>query len=147
MKRITKKWTLFGMLVLVLAVVGVGFFAPDVRSCLRLGREGFRAIADQRDQRFLGKVRDYTLRCRAPDSAQALSATPWVDWTNYWGTGDETSEFGLKFLAHLGRNGRGVDGALLDLEYQRIELINSTCSTTTRSRLTCAVATGGAAAR
>ena len=52
-------------------------------------------------------------------------AVPWVDWSNYWGAGDAKSkapEF-VKQANHLGPTGRGIDGALLDLEYQRIELI------------------------
>ena len=46
-------------------------------------------------------------------------AAPWVDWQNYWATGDARSK---------GRPGSAQDhlgllGALRDLEYQRIELI------------------------
>jgi hypothetical protein len=47
---------------------------------------------------------------------------PWIDWQNYWATGDASSRSG-SLTTHLSPNGRGVDGALLDLEYQRIELI------------------------
>ena len=74
------------------------------------------------------------------DKARSFMALPWVDWGNYWATGDSSSmarepakpldDLGgrpkndaLRALAHLGPNGRGIDGALLDLEYQRIELI------------------------
>ena len=48
-----------------------------------------------------------------------------MDWSNYWGAGDAKSkapEF-VKQANHLGPTGRGIDGALLDLEYERIELI------------------------
>ena len=55
---------------------------------------------------------------------------PWVDWSNYWGNGDATSKTdkpdrGITLLGRhlLDRNTRGLDGALLDLEYQRMELI------------------------
>ena len=47
---------------------------------------------------------------------------PWIDWQNYWATGDASSRSG-SLTTHLSPNGRGVDGALLDLEYQRMELI------------------------
>jgi hypothetical protein len=48
--------------------------------------------------------------------------TPWVDWSQYWGTGDATTQLpGL--LTKNGPAFRGVAGALLDLEVQRIELI------------------------
>jgi hypothetical protein len=48
-----------------------------------------------------------------------------MDWQNYWATGDASS---LAYGAadgseHLAPNGRGIDGALLDLEYQRMEMI------------------------
>lgn len=47
------------------------------------------------------------------------------DWQNYWATADGSSLVpGWSVRGgHLGPNGRGIDGALLDLEYQRIELI------------------------
>jgi hypothetical protein len=44
-----------------------------------------------------------------------------VDWSNYWGTGDATSIPDLLLSKAVAQ--RGVAGALLDLEYQRIELI------------------------
>ena len=54
-----------------------------------------------------------------------LRQTPWVDWGNYWATGDAATlapGAGLP-KSHFGANKRGIDGALLDLEYQRVELI------------------------
>jgi hypothetical protein len=110
--------------VFVTTVVGYAAFPPgDVPSCFELARQGFRPIADDRAERFQGKVQDYTGRCRGPDVVQELSSTPWVDWANYWGTADEASKSRWSLIPRLGRNGRGIDGALLDLEYQRIELI------------------------
>ncbi len=95
----------------------------SLRACVGLGKAGFRAIAEDRRDRFLGKVQAYTARCRGGERGDAYRPTPWVDWTNYWGTGDRTSLSGPGLLGHLARNGRGIDGALLDLEYQRMELI------------------------
>ncbi len=96
--------------------------AQSIRGCITMGRTGFRPIAEEPRQRFLGKVQDYTALCRGGERAVANRETPWVDWSNYWATADESSRsWGL--LGRLSRNGRGVDGALLDLEYQRIELL------------------------
>ena len=54
-----------------------------------------------------------------------MRETPWVDWADYWGAGDLSSQSDFNEAnSHLfNRNIRGVDGALLDLEYQRMELI------------------------
>jgi hypothetical protein len=48
-----------------------------------------------------------------------------VDWQNYWATGDAKSlAYGIVGpIGRLAPNGRGIDGALLDLEYQRMEMI------------------------
>src|SRR5262245_50930162 len=44
---------------------------------------------------------------------------------NYWGAGDASTLAPRLFKAikHVGPNGHGIDGALIDLEYERIELI------------------------
>ena len=86
---------------------------------------GFRRVADDRASRFLGKVEADTARCRGGDNAVRFQGSPYVDWANYWATGDARSMSpGSEGIgSHLGRNGRGIDGAVLDLEYQRIELI------------------------
>ena len=54
-----------------------------------------------------------------------LRRGPWVDWPHYWATGDGGSRMspsggGLHFLRP---DRRGIDGALIDLEYQRVELL------------------------
>ena len=40
-----------------------------------------------------GPARDRELvaRCRGGDRAAAFRTTPYVDWTNYWATGDSAS--------------------------------------------------------
>jgi hypothetical protein len=82
-------------------------------------------IADERAQRFLGKVQEDTARCRGGDRAVAFHSMPWVDWQHYWAAGDSNSKAPGPSgeHVHLSPNGRGIDGRLLDLEYQRIELI------------------------
>ena len=99
--------------------------ADSFRACQVMALQGFRHIADTRDKRFEGKVQEATALCRGGQNAVQFMSAPWVDWTNYWATGDSTSlttEI-VPNAGHLGPNGRGLDGALLDLEYQRIELI------------------------
>ena len=99
--------------------------AESLQNCGQMINSGIRPIAGTRERRFQGKVENSTAVCRGGDLAVQFRATPWVDWANYWGAGDATSkapEF-VKQANHLGPTGRGVDGALLDLEYQRIELI------------------------
>lgn len=97
----------------------------ELASCAAMLARGFRPLALERDERFLGKVAEDVARCRGGDKAVAQRGAPYVDWANYWATGDASSlapgteRIGL----HLSRNGRGIDGALLDLEYQRMELI------------------------
>jgi hypothetical protein len=108
------------------AILAVGFLAfppTDLPSCAEQVRRGFRPIANDRAQRFLGKVQPFTADCRGPERVREASTTPWVDWSNYWGTADAASKSGLGLIPRFNRNGRGIDGALLDLEYQRIELI------------------------
>ena len=108
----------------LLAGAGLASCGPptDARSpadCLKVLQGGLRPIADERSTRFLGKVEEATAGCRGGERAVRYRATPWVDWSNYWGTGDARSR---------GRRGtsedrRGIEGALVDLEYQRLELI------------------------
>ncbi len=98
------------------------------RNCITMAERGIPGLADEQQDRFLGKVRLDTGECRGGKYMAAFRDTPWVDWTNYWGTGDDASKSGnyrpLTVIGkHLERNGRGVDGALLDLERQRVELI------------------------
>ena len=115
----------------IVAVVGLAYavspnFRADVaaiRGCEELIGNGPRHIADQRKDRFLGKVRDYTARCRGGERVIAEHETPWVDWSNYWGAGDASTRSWSPLLGHLSRNNRGIDGALTDLEYQRVEMI------------------------
>ncbi len=97
----------------------------SLKACAEMARGGVLRIADTPDRRFLGKVEEATARCRGGQTAVDFRPTPWVDWSRYWGAGDDTSKAPdfVTQLHHLGPNGRGIDGALLDLEYQRIGLI------------------------
>ncbi len=100
----------------------------DLAACLSMVGDGFRAFPDDPSKRFLGKVDADTARCRGGERALAYRDTPWVDWANYWSTGDMGSrkdpDGPLTLIGkRLKADGRGLDGALMDLEYQRIELI------------------------
>jgi len=93
----------------------------DVKACAQMVLSGFRKIAPSRDVRFNGKVQEATALCRGGQQTLQFRMTPWVDWSHYWGTGDAASlpSGPLSKAATF----QGVSGALLDLEYQRVELI------------------------
>jgi Animal haem peroxidase len=100
----------------------------ETQACIEMVKGGLLDIPDDRSQRFLGKVQKDTALCRGGEKAVKYRSTPWVDWQNYYGTGDSSSlkegpEAVTQIGEHLKPNGRGVDGALLDLEFQRVELI------------------------
>ncbi len=100
----------------------------DFKACIAAAKQGLLPVAEDRSRRFMGKVEGNTARCRGGEEAVKYRQRPWVDWQNYYATGDastrhEGREAVTRLGEHLYPNGRGVDGALLDLEYQRIELI------------------------
>jgi hypothetical protein len=108
-----------GLALLVAACSGSG---SDLRYSLLGCKEeistGVRPIASTRAERFLAKVQRATAACRGGRVAVDRQGVPWVDWTNYFATGD-----GATRSAWPGRNLRGLNGALIDLEYERTELI------------------------
>jgi len=121
------QWRLIG---LCLALTGCSqLFAASptkeesdaLKACAQALLSGFRKIADTRDVRFQGKVSEANALCRGGYKALQFRNTPWADWSNYWGTGDSASV--PQLLVKKGPTERGVTGALMDLEYQRIELI------------------------
>ena len=65
--------------------------ADSLKACAKMVLEGFRKIAATRDQRFEGKVEEATALCRGGQKALLFRNTPWVDWSWYWGAGDESS--------------------------------------------------------
>ncbi len=79
-------------------------------------------IPPVRGPRFQGKVSEATALCRGGYVALQFRGTPWVDWTNYWGTGDMSS-LPTGFISAKIPAQRGVAGALVDLELQRVGLI------------------------
>ena len=99
-------------------------------ACKAMIKGGLRPFPADRAKRYLGKVgQETTAICRGGEKATLYRHTPWVDWSNYYATGDASTrtDDGYKAITSLGEhiepNGRGIDGSLIDLEYQRIELI------------------------
>ena len=114
---------------LMLALVLVGAYPlirqTQVGSCIAYSLAGLREVAQQRSARFLGKVYEDSARCRGGESAVVWRNTPWIDWQRYAGAGGPESRtvgWGGK-LGFFSPDGRGINGALLDLEYQRLELL------------------------
>jgi hypothetical protein len=98
----------------------------SIKACTeRVLEGGIRDVADVRIKRFLGKVDEERAWCRGGEKAHRYLKYPWIDWPNYWGAGDASTLAPrlLKPIKHVGPNGHGIDGALIDLEYERIELI------------------------
>lgn len=93
----------------------------EVKACAQMVLSGFRKVANERDMRFNGKVAEATALCRGGQQALQFRMTPWVDWSHYWGAGDATSL--PKGVLSKSAKFQGVSGALLDLEYERVELI------------------------
>jgi Animal haem peroxidase len=119
----------------------------ELKACAQMVLEGFMKIPDVRSQRFLGKVSSNTMICRGGEKSLQFRMTPWVDWSQYWGTGD-LSSLPTGYLTKKGPMFRGVAGALMDLEFQRIELIKFNLfdnNGTWRSYVTGVNGTGGPA--
>ena len=110
-------------LTLAVALGGCAAKRETLDACAAMALRGLRPVGEERAARFLGKVREDTAHCRGGERAVAWRGVPWLDWQSYWATGDAGSRAPGSGTGHLDPNGRGIDGALLDVEYQRIELI------------------------
>src|SRR5882672_7328449 len=125
-KSFMKKIALFGFLSLAVFLAAyLTLRHSRFGSCVAYAIGGFRAVATDRADRFLGKVAEDTARCRGGEAAVRWRNTPWLDWPRYWAAGgDRSRAAGLTAtLGFLSPDRRGLNGALLDLEYQRIELL------------------------
>ncbi len=122
-------WPATVLLLFVAVFVGVSWrFGYDYVSCAKRLAGGVRWVASERDHRFLGKVSEDALACRGDARALASRDVPWVDWGNYWSTGDAESRARewlgiIGALQHYMKDGIGEFGALMDLEFQRMELV------------------------
>ena len=101
----------------VVLLFGAASCRSPFQGCVDDVLDGRRPVAETRDQRFEGKVSEAAALCRGGEKAVAARKLPWVDWSNYFATGDQSSRSaGLNDL-------NGIGGALLDIERQRLELI------------------------
>jgi len=96
--------------------------AREVNACQDLLKEDLLKKPETRDMRFLGKVSAAAAMCRGGQQAVLFRMTPWVDWSQYWGTGDAGS-LPKDYLSSKLPAFRGITGALVDLEHQRVNLI------------------------
>ena len=72
------------VLAVCLALPAISCDIPrDLASCTELVARGPRPIAAERAERFQGKVKEITARCRGGSRAVAYRDTPWTDWSNY----------------------------------------------------------------
>jgi len=110
---VTRRWRAVGLLLgTALLAAGCDDAPGDVEACLRAAWAGIRSIAEDRAHRFLGKVGEDRARCRGGARAVARRPGPWVDWPNYWATGDAGSRAArwgdrTRFLRP---DARGLDG-------------------------------------
>ena len=82
-------WLLVGASLLVSGCAGE---PGDLVACAKVALKGLRKVADERTERFQGKVQEDTTRCRGGEKAVALRGSPWTDWQNYWATGDSATK-------------------------------------------------------
>jgi hypothetical protein len=95
--------------------------AKELKACVQALLQGLPKIPNDRAPRFQGKVSELDAICRGERNLQ-FRLTPWVDWSQYWGTGDMSS-LPTGYLSKKGPAFRGVFGSLIDLETQRVGLI------------------------
>ena len=104
-----------------------GTFVDSTKDCAEMLLQGdIQKVAKTREERFLGKVPESTARCLGGKKAESLREGPWQDWPNYWAAGDTASHAPARLLTNakiVGPNAHGINGALYELELQRVELI------------------------
>src|ERR1039457_1299503 len=85
--------------------------ARELQACAQAVLQGFPKIPDARAVRFQGKVSEAEMLCRGGERSLQFRLTPWVDWSQYWGTGDMAS-LPTGFVSTKGPAFRGVTSAL-----------------------------------
>lgn len=105
----------------------IHYFLESAKDCTEMLIErDVQLVAKTRENRFLGKVPATTARCLGGKRAERLRGGPWLDWPNYWAAGDLTTQapaWLFRDSRAIGPNAHGINGALYELELQRIELI------------------------
>src|SRR5690349_19899053 len=98
------------LIFLLLAVSSCASIDPQELSfCSR----GPGVVATDRGERFFGKVDEDTAQCRGGERAVLGRPRPWMDWQDYWATGDANSKvpgFAGLFgnFPYIGGNKRGI---------------------------------------
>jgi heme peroxidase len=127
MRRMTRLSMLVGLACLCILAACTTDVAESEFACAQmLINKDILRVGITREERFLGKVSETKARCFGGEYAVTLREGPWLDWPNYWAAGDVSSKAPLYLLAdakYIGPNGHGINGALYQLELQRIELI------------------------
>ncbi len=77
---------------LLLALTTIAQAESELQSCIETAKRGLLDVPDDRSKRFLGKVQEDTARCRGGEKAVQYRDRPWVDWQNYYATGDASKE-------------------------------------------------------
>jgi hypothetical protein len=97
----------------------------SIKACAEMVAHLLPPNPKDRADRFQGKVEEYKALCRGGQRSVKARGLPWVDWGTYWGAGDTTTKAPglITSSGPLSPTGRGVRGALVDLEMQRVELI------------------------
>src|SRR5262245_40130263 len=102
----------------LLMMAACGCKEDELSSCIDKVLTGRTPIAQARDRRFEGKVSEDAARCRGGEKAAQARNLPWLDWPNYYGTGDQSSRSSSELSDR-----HGIAGALIDIERERVELI------------------------
>src|SRR5215470_13345204 len=63
-----------------------------IAACVKTLAGGLPLVAQERTERFQGKVDEARALCRGGETAARQINTPWVDWENYWATGGAGSK-------------------------------------------------------
>src|ERR1035441_916290 len=64
----------------------------SLKACAAMITEILQPVPKDRADRFEAKVAEATARCRGGKRAVQGMLMPWVDWGNYYGTGDASSK-------------------------------------------------------
>ena len=128
--RSSRRWQIGCLLSGLVALSGcapLSTYFENLDDCADMAKRGdIRRVASTRGERFLGKVPVSTAQCLGGERAVRYRPGPWLDWPNYYAAGDATSlapKYLLQSMRLLGPNAHGINGALYELEVQRIELI------------------------
>ena len=91
-------------------------------ACLAMFGQGIPRAAAERAERYLAKVPEAAALCRGGPQAVKGMNVPWLDWANYFGASDASRGVAVD-APKFSPPSQGVQGALLDLELERVDLV------------------------